>query len=99
MRQRRVGAITLGGVLILYGVLFLLHMFIEEISYRLIFRMWPVVFLVLGIEVLVSAVRFKDMQFKYDYAAIIIICILLLFAMGMAGMDWAYTREIIEFYR
>lgn len=99
MRQRRVGAITLGGVLILYGVLFLLHMFIEEISYHLIFRMWPVVFLVLGIEVLVSAVRFKDMQFKYDYAAIIIICILLLFAMGMAGMDWAYTREIIEFYR
>ena len=99
MRQRRVGAITLGGVLILYGVLFLLHMFIEEISYRLIFRMWPVVFLVLGIEVLVSAVRFKDMQFKYDYAAIIIICILLLFAMGMAGMDWAYTREVIEFYR
>ena len=99
MRQRRVGAITLGGVLILYGVLFLLHMFIEGISYCLIFRMWPVVFLVLGIEVLVSAVRFKDMQFKYDYAAIIIICILLLFAMGMAGMDWAYTREIIEFYR
>lgn len=99
MRQRRVGAITLGGVLILYGVLFLLHMFIEEISYCLIFRMWPVVFLVLGIEVLASAVRFKDMQFKYDYAAIIIICILLLFAMGMAGMDWAYTREIIEFCR
>lgn len=99
MRQRRVGAITLGGVLILYGVLFLLHMFIEGISYCLIFRMWPVVFLVLGIEVLVSAVRFKDMQFKYDYAAIIIICILLLFAMGMAGMDWAYTREIIEFYQ
>ena len=45
MRQRRVGAITLGSVLILYGALFLLHIFIDGISYCMIFRMWPVVFL------------------------------------------------------
>lgn len=99
MRQRRIGAITLGGVLILYGVLFFIHMFIKEISYHLIFRMWPIVFFALGIEVLVAAVRWKDSQFKYDFAAIIIICVLLVFAMGMAGMDWMYTNRIAEYYR
>ena len=97
MRQRRVGAITLGSVLILYGALFLLHIFIDGISYCMIFMMWPVVFLALGVEVLVSAVRWKDERFRYDFAAIIIICILLFFAMGMAGMDWVYTNEIKEF--
>ncbi len=96
MKQRRVGAITLGSVLILYGVVSFLQMFIKEIPYHLIFRMWPIVFLALGIEVLVAAVRWKDSQFKYDFAAIIMICILLLFAMGMAGMDWMYTNRIIE---
>lgn len=96
MRQKRVGTITLGGVLLLYGILFFIHMFIKEISYHLIFRMWPIVFLVLGIEVLVAAVRWKDSQFQYDFAAIIIICILLVFAMGMAGVDWMYTNRIAE---
>lgn len=95
MKQRRVGTITLGGVLILYGVMFLLHIFIEGISYYLIFRMWPVIFLALGIEVLAAAIRWKDSQFKYDFAAIIVICILLLFAMVMAEVDWVYRNEIL----
>lgn len=98
MKQRRVGTITLGGVLILYGVFFLLHSFIEGISYYLIFKMWPVIFLVLGIEVLFAAVRYKDDSFRYDFAAIFIICILIVFAMGMAGMDWLYTHELIDIW-
>ncbi len=93
MRQRRVGTLTLGGILILYGILFLLHPIVAGITYHLIFELWPVVFLALGIEVLFSAIRFQDESFKYDFGAIVILCLLLFFAMGMAGMDWLYTHE------
>lgn len=92
MRQRRVGTVTLGAVLVLYGIVFLLHSFIEGLSYYFILRLWPVIFLVLGIEVLISSIRFKEQEFKYDFAAIIIICILIMFAMGMAGLDWLYVH-------
>ena len=95
IRERRVGTITLGAILIFYGGVFLLHSFVEGISYYLIFRLWPVIFLALGIEVLFASIRWKDEGFKYDFAAILIICILLFFAMGMAGMDWLYVHEEI----
>ena len=95
MKQRRVGTITLGGILILYGVAFLLHTFVEGISYYLIFRLWPVIFLALGIEVLFASINWKEQEFKYDFAAIIIVCILVVFAMGMAGLDWMYAHEKI----
>lgn len=95
MKERRVGTVTLGGVLILYGIVFLLHTFVEGLSYYLIFQMWPVIFIVLGIEVLFAAFRWKEQEFKYDFAAILIICTLLVFAMGMAGMDWMYTHGYI----
>lgn len=94
MKQRRVGTVTLGGILVLYGVAFLLHTFIEGISYYLIFKLWPAIFLVLGIEVLFSAIRWKNQEFKYDFAAIFIVCILVMFAMGMAGLDWMYAHEL-----
>lgn len=94
MKQRRVGTVTLGAILVLYGVVFLLHSFIEGLSYYLIFQLWPVIFLVLGIEVLAASIRFKEQEFKYDFAAIIIICILIVFAMGMAGLDWMYAHRI-----
>lgn len=93
MKQRRVGTVTLGAILVLYGIVFLLHSFIEGMSYYLIFRLWPIIFVALGIEVLISSIRFKEQEFKYDFAAIIIICILIVFAMGMAGLDWMYVHH------
>lgn len=93
MKQRRVGTVTLGAILVLYGIVFLLHSFIEGMSYYLIFRLWPIIFVALGIEVLISSIRFKEQEFKYDFAAIIIICVLIVFAMGMAGLDWMYVHH------
>lgn len=97
MKQRRVGTVTLGGVLIFYGIVFLMHTFVEGITYYLVFKLWPVIFIVLGIEVLFASVRWKEQEFKYDFAAIFIVCMLAVFAMGMAGMDWLYTHEFIHY--
>lgn len=93
MKQRRVGTITLGGMLILYGVTFLLHTCIDGISYYMIFQLWPILFIALGIEILFSTVHWKNQEFKYDFAAVILICILICFALGMAGVDWLYQHD------
>ena len=48
----RVGTLTLGCMLILFGILFLIHMIVPVIGYLFIFRLWPCIFIMLGIEVL-----------------------------------------------
>lgn len=92
MRQRRVGTVTLGGILVLYGIIFLIKTFADVISYYQIFELWPVIFVMLGIEILFASIRWKEQEFKYDFGAIIIIFLLSIFAMGMAGMDYLYTH-------
>ena len=64
MRTHKVGTLTLGCMLILFGVLFLVHLFTGFMSFQFIFRLWPVVFLLLGVEVLLSAIPTKRFQLR-----------------------------------
>jgi UDP-N-acetylmuramyl pentapeptide phosphotransferase/UDP-N-acetylglucosamine-1-phosphate transferase len=85
MKAHRVGTITLGGMLIVFGVLFLLRIFFDNLSYEIIFKLWPVVFIFLGSEVLIANFRQKeDSKMIYDKTAFALIIILSFFAMGMA---------------
>ncbi len=92
MRERRVGTFTLGVVLLVFGVLFLLHMFFKGMEYYFIFELWPVILILLGGEVLYYALHQKQLQYKYDFAAIIIVMMLVVFALCMAGFDWMYQH-------
>ncbi len=92
MRERRVGTFTLGIVLLVFGVLFLLRIFFSSIQYYFIFMLWPVIFILLGGEVLYYALHQKQLQYKYDFAAILVIMILIVFALCMAGADWVYQH-------
>ena len=58
IRVRRVGSFTFGIVLILTGALFLVHIFFPAFNYYLIYRFWPVILILLGIEVL-AGTRYK----------------------------------------
>lgn len=93
MKERRVGTLSLGVVLLVYGVMFLISMYVKSLSLYFVFRLWPLIFIVLGVEILYSAVRYKEENYRYDFAAIILICILMIFAMAMGGMDWLYQHE------
>ena len=84
-RNDRVGTITTGISLIAFGVMFLLHLFVNAISYELIFKLWPVIMIGLGIEVLLSS--FSKEKIIYDKAAVILMFFVAFFAMGMAGAD------------
>ena len=48
MRQRRIGTITLGISLVVFGILFLIHIFGGVLNYMLIFHLWPLILIVLG---------------------------------------------------
>lgn len=85
MRTHRVGAITTGISLIVYGVMFLLHTCFGIISYPVMFKCWPLVLIGLGIELLLS--NALDKRFVYDKGAIVLLFFTACFAMGMAGAD------------
>lgn len=87
MRTHKVGTLTLGVMLIAFGVLFLVHLFGGLLSYRLIFDLWPVMFICLGAEVLLSLIPKTQQKFQLDGKAVVLMVILMLFAMAMAGVD------------
>lgn len=93
---RRVGSFTLGLCFIGYGVLFLLHMCFN-LSYTFIFQVWPVLFILLGIEVLAGSLRFKDTKIRLDFFACIMIFITICFAMCLAGLDYGVEHHLIHF--
>lgn len=89
MKVHRTGTITFGAVLIIFGVLFLLHALIPALDYMMIFRMWPCILIMFGIEVLIANAR-PNYQFVYDKWAIVLLVLLTFFAMGMAGMEMMF---------
>lgn len=91
IKSRRVGTLTLGICLIIFGILFLVHMILPALSYGFIFRLWPCIFIVLGVEILLST-RSQNVEFRYDKAAIFLVIVLTFFAMGMACADWCMQQ-------
>lgn len=85
VRVHRVGSITTGISMIALGIAFLLHLIFDLISYEWIFRMWPLILIGLGIELLLS--NFSKEKIIYDKAAIFLMFLVSFFAIGMAGMD------------
>lgn len=98
MQQRRMGTFTMGICLLVFGVLFLAHTFVKTINYGLIFHLWPFIFILLGGEILYYSVKGKDSQMKYDFAAIILLMLLAVFAMGMAGMDLLFEHIPADYW-
>ena len=86
-KTRRVGILTLGISLMVFGIVFLLRIFIPTISYEFILRLWPSILIILGGEVLVSYFINKEENYKLDIASVIIIVCMGMFAAGMAVIE------------
>lgn len=93
VRTHRIGTITLGVALVVFGSLFLVHLFLPALKYQMIFHMWPCIFILLGVEILVGTRRSGD-GFVYDAGAIVLLMLLTIFAMGMGAIDFG-----MEWYR
>ena len=57
MRTRRVGSITCGILMILFGILFMVHMFYPPLSLEIIMKLWPLILIALGGELLASNMK------------------------------------------
>lgn len=84
MRIHRVGSITLGSILILFGSLFFCRIFIPGLSYEAVFRLWPVILILLGLETLYCNQKYEE--FHYDFGAV---CMMLL--IGFMTVCLAYS--------
>ncbi len=95
IRTRRVGSVSFGLTLIVFGVLFLVHMAVPSLAYDVIFRCWPVVFVFLGMEILAENRKSNEAGYKfiYDFPAILMLFLMLFFAMMMAVVDCAIQYE------
>ena len=92
LRGRRVGTFTAGIVLIMFGILFLLRLVFTIINFSLILSLWPIILILLGIEIIIAYVINTEDQMRYDAGAIFLVIILSFFAMGMAGMEFVITH-------
>lgn len=97
-RTRRVGSVTFGLTLILFGILFLVHTMAPSFDYEVIFQFWPAIFILLGVEILVENHKSNALncKFIYDFPAIIMLILMLLFAMVMAAAEFSmrYYQDI-----
>ena len=54
VRTHRVGSITAGVSMIVFGSMFLIHLFAGVMNYTTIFSLWPIILIGLGAELFLS---------------------------------------------
>lgn len=94
IRTHRVGTVTAGLSMIAFGVLFLLHLFIDALSYRFIFGLWPVMLIGLGLELLLA--NFMTKQIIYDKAAVFLLVCMTFFVRAMAAADICMQAQMLR---
>ena len=93
----RVGTVTFGCCLILFGVLFLSRLFIPAFPIEFVFRLWPCMFIILGIELLLANAG-KNTEFVYDKTAIFLMIVLFVFAMCLAWCEKLIEQGYLYLY-
>lgn len=93
--ERRVGSLTLGICLVSYGVLFLLRQFIK-LPWNMIFHIWPIIFILLGIEVLFVSFLHKNEKIRLDFFACLMIFLTICFAMCLGVLDYGIEYHLIH---
>lgn len=96
MRTWRVGSFSMGGALVFLGVFLLLQQFLGWDPALVLMSWWPVLFIVLGIEILLYLffAKTENSRVKYDFISIIFIAIIGTTGIGMAIL---HTSGLFEF--
>ncbi|MCL2718216.1 MAG: DUF5668 domain-containing protein [Lachnospiraceae bacterium] len=105
IRVRRLGSVTFGIVLISTGILMLLNVIAPALNINFLFRFWPVILIILGIEVLLGN-QFKSTEVVrpdgqiieqnkvvYDIPAVIMMGITLFVTFMLAWAEWLYQHQ------
>lgn len=96
VKTHKVGTLTAGILLLLLGLLFLVRLFVPTLNYLFIFRCWPCVLILLGVEMIIASRRKEEVV--YDAGAIFLVIVLAVFSMGMAGVDMLLQYAVEQGY-
>lgn len=97
MREWRVGTLSMGLLLVGSGIGLLYGQFNGAGVVNLAVKWWPVIFIILGIEVLVQYYfrKSEDSKIKYDIFSIFMIILIVLAGLGIqAASEFGVTRYI-----
>lgn len=89
IKNRRVGTLTAGISLVVFGTLFLIRLAVPTVTLRMIASLWPVVLILLGAEILIAYAVNREDQMRYDAGSVALIIVLSLFTVCMAGTQMA----------
>lgn len=70
----------------------MIRIFGGVLNYTLIFHLWPLILVALGMEILYYSCLAPEKAGAYDFTAIIILIMIVFFAMCMAGFDMVLTN-------
>lgn len=90
-RNHKVGTFTLGSSLIFFGILLMINTFTHLLSYGFVLRLWPVILILLGVEILISYICQDEDRLTYDKGAVFLIILLSFFSMAMACAEFLMT--------
>ncbi len=98
---RRVGTFTMGISLIAAGGLAIYSLINPAADYVLLFRFTPVILILLGIEIMISAIFAGGTKLKYDFLSMVVCTLLICGTLCLAALPhiyryWGPEREYIE---
>lgn len=98
MRQWRVGTFSMGLLLLCTGVGLLYAQFQPGMVVSGIMKWWPVIFIILGIEVLLQSYLKKDEESKirYDVFSIFIIFVIVMTGLGLEAASKVGLNDLIQ---
>ncbi len=94
MKIHKVGTLTFGITLIAMGILFLVQLFFTGFPLKIALQVWPIVFILLGVEILCANRKAEQQEFVYDKIAIMLTMVLMCFAMFLAILGNAVRISI-----
>ena len=86
-RIHRVGSITAGISMVVFGILCIMQHFVNVLDYSVILSLWPLIVIGMGVEILLSSS--SNRQFVYDKASVFLLFVMSGFAMCMAIAEWS----------
>ncbi|MEK3889769.1 hypothetical protein [Bacillus sp. FSL K6-3431] len=96
MRTWRVGSFSMGAALVLLGIFLLLAQFFKWDPAIAMISWWPLLFIILGVEVLLylGFAKSEKQLIKYDFISIIFISIIGTFGLAMAMLNATGLLEV-----
>lgn len=93
LKNRAVGTLTLGISFVVFGVFFLTNAVFDVIPYTILFTLWPVILILLGVEVLVSYAMNKTENTRFSGVSIFLLVLLTLFALSAGAVGYAIENS------